>query len=540
MSRGLKHKYLYVGLAGFILVLLAAGCARETKDFNVVLVSLDTTRGDYVDTGRGARAFTPELKRFSRKAVVFERAYCTIPQTLPSHLSMLTSYFPGECGVYSNQHQYDGRHKRLPETLKQNGYATAGVVSLGTLSSDTGIAGGFDRYLEGLNDEQVFYTTAERVTREAERLLDEIGKQKFFLFLHYSDPHSPYAPPNVRGRFTISVDGKTEAAFNAHQGAILRKTIVLAPGTHLLRFKLESHVEDFDAFVIRHLKFSKNCRYTFKNIEFSRKHYNGSHVMKGNEGVIRVTASGEGEVKIFQVIPLVNWKAAMNYYRLEVEYMDRYVGKFLRKLETMGLMKRTVVVIVGDHGEGLGEREHYFGHVRYLNRQFIEVPFMIYLPGTAPRRIGRPASLVSISPTLLEFLGIRDDSFQYQRSLLTVIRSGKNDVPGDDGAAPVYSFAFSPSAVEDKVSVIRWPYQYILNRDKSGEISSELYHLKLSQSSRKWDQFSPAVMKRSSNKTFLFFQQEHRRLVNSFTGNLARANMDRDRVEKLRTMGYVH
>ena len=107
------------------LSLISVGCSTglrlplDSQDYNVVLITLDTTRSDYVDSGEGARAFTPELKRFARQAIAFEHAYTTIPQTLPAHLSIFTSYYPHDCEVLSNQYTYDGRYKMLQEVLKE-------------------------------------------------------------------------------------------------------------------------------------------------------------------------------------------------------------------------------------------------------------------------------------------------------------------------------------------------------------------------------------------------------------------------------------
>ena len=407
-------------------VILLASCNSKPGSYNIVLITLDTTRSDYVDTGNGAKAFTPGLKQFAKQAVVFERAYTTIPQTLPSHLTMLTSYFPHDCGVYSNEYTYDGRHKMLQEVLKEKGYATAAVISLGTLAGTTGISKGFDLFHENLNGKTVFFTPAEKVTAEGVRLLNQVKKNKFFLFLHYSDPHSPYAPPSSRAqaRFSIEIDGKPALGFNAYEGAILREKLEIPDGTHYIRLKVESQPEDFDYFVLRRLTPSENCSLSFQNISFSKNYYDGSYVLKAPEGGITVKSRGKGNVSLFQVIPILTWKACHDLYRLEVEYMDRQVGKFLGTLEKEKLLANTIVVITGDHGEGLGERERYFGHVRYLNQQFIRTPLMMYIPGEAPTRITTPVSLVGISPTLLEFLGFRDNDFRFEESLLPIIRDG--------------------------------------------------------------------------------------------------------------------
>jgi membrane-anchored protein YejM (alkaline phosphatase superfamily) len=526
-----------------MLITLLAACSTKPEPYNIILITMDTTRGDYVDSGNGAKAFTPSLKEFSKQAVVFERAYTTIPQTLPSHLSILTSYFPHECGVYSNEFAYDGRHPMLQEVLKQKGYATAAVISLGTLASTTGINKGFDFFVENLNGQTVFFTPAEQVTTEGLRLLNKIKKDQFFLFLHYSDPHSPYAPPSTGdlGLFTIDLDGKRVAEFNAYQGAILRQELEIPDGTHTIRFKIEGRPEDFDNFVLRKVTASKNCSLSFQNISFSKNYYGGSHLLKSPEGVITVKSRGKGYVKLFQVIPLLTWKAAFNYYRMEVEYMDRQIGEFLRRLEKEKLLDHTIVVITADHGEGLGERERYFGHVRYLNQQFIHIPLMIYIPGTTPEHITEPVSLLGIAPALLECLGFRDNGFRFEESLLPMIRdAGKTNGVKKD-YKPVFSFAFSPSSIDDRFSVIQWPYQCIFNKDSAGAVTQETYQLLLSQSFRKWDEFSVDVLVRHARKDYIAMQQAFQQVSGAYTKNkLARGKpINREELEKLKSMGYL-
>jgi hypothetical protein len=349
----------------------------------------------------------------------------------------------------------------------------------------------------------------------------------------------PYAPPRVRGSFKIEIDGKTVTEFNAHQGAILRNQWEIPNGLHHLRFTVDPP-EDFDGFVIRRLEFSKNCSPSFENIQFSEKHYGGSYVLRGNEGIIRVKCRGnqKGSVKLFQVIPLLTWKAAINYYRREVEYMDRYVGKFLRTLEKEKLMENTIVVITADHGEGLGEREKYFGHVRYLNRQFIQVPLIMYFPGMKPKRITTPVSLVGISPTLLDFMKYKNTGFKAKESLIKIIN--RRETKNQPNPGPVYSFAFKPSALEDKRSIIHWPYQCIFTKNISSNIDREFYNLSLSQSFRKWDEYSAEVIMRHSRKSYFALQKAIRQWNGVFAKpHLVNSKTRRTDIEQLKSMGYL-
>lgn len=530
-------------ISGKMLILLFCtvalfSCKSPKKDYNLVLISLDTTRNDYIDTGKGARAFTPGMKAFAREAVVFERAFCTIPQTLPSHLSILTSYLPHECGVLSNQAIYDGRCKMLQQVLKERGYYTAAIISLGTLAGTTGIGEGFDEFHEGLNEQTVFYATAERITRQATRLLQKVKDNRFFLFLHYSDPHSPYAPPNAPGSFKIFLDEKPVAQFSPHQGAILRTSLNLSRGSHLVRFQVDAPVKDFDHFVIRKLEFSPGCRTIYKNIKYSASHYGGAHLLTDMDGSIQVKCARPGEMKIFQVIPLLTRLAAARYYRQEVEYMDGQVSGFIQALKDNGLFEKTIVVITGDHGEGLGEREIFFGHVRYLNQQFIRVPLIMHLPGFKAQRIASSVSNAAISPTLLEFIGGADDNFPVQRSLLPLLKKQKKKLD------PVLAFTFSPSAIEDKLSVIRWPYQCIFNLANQGKesisINREFYNLGFSQSFNRLDEFSPDMARRHLKGKYQVFLKSFQHFRGIFdykeAGQITAAHPD---IEKLKSLGYL-
>ena len=104
MSRPLLHLTL------ILLMALSCACSKRPPIENVLLVSLDSTRADYVDSGLGARAWTPELRRFASGSWVFANAYSPIPQTLPAHLAVLSGRPPHELGVFGNEQVYDGRY----------------------------------------------------------------------------------------------------------------------------------------------------------------------------------------------------------------------------------------------------------------------------------------------------------------------------------------------------------------------------------------------------------------------------------------------
>ncbi len=113
-------------------------------------------------------------------------------------------------------------------------------------------------------------------------------------------------------------------------------------------------------------------------------------------------------------------------YDGELSYVDLQVGKLLQKLELSGLSKNTVIVVVGDHGESLGEHgEETHGYM--LHDSTLRVPLIISNPNAAgvARRIESPVTIVSLFPTLLEMGGIKPPSAQATQSLASAFNNSE-------------------------------------------------------------------------------------------------------------------
>jgi arylsulfatase A-like enzyme/Tfp pilus assembly protein PilF len=179
----------------------SAGCAGSTPADpprqagprpSILLVTLDTTRADAI--GPDARGVeTPAFDALAARGRRFTQAYATVPETLPSHASIMTGLYPAGHGVHENARFLDGRHAVLAERLRAAGYRTAAVVSSFVLSRRFGLARGFDTY----DDEQPREASerpAAATTDRAIAFLARGGQQPLFLWVHYFDPHAPYAP----------------------------------------------------------------------------------------------------------------------------------------------------------------------------------------------------------------------------------------------------------------------------------------------------------------------------------------------------------
>lgn len=193
-----------------ILLLIAALCAAifyvsglwpfAGPIANVLLISIDTTRADFLGCmGRGG-GITPHIDALATEGVLFENAIAPVPETLPSHSSMLTGTDPLFHGVHRNENYCLGpSNETLAERLRDEGFRTGAILSSFVLERRFGLDQGFDTYSDRFEETLSTIGINERrggaVTREAVDWLAGQDDRPFFLFLHYFDPHMTYDPP---------------------------------------------------------------------------------------------------------------------------------------------------------------------------------------------------------------------------------------------------------------------------------------------------------------------------------------------------------
>lgn len=293
-----------------MLLFLFFCSSLSAAERNLVLITIDTLRADYLSCNGSTKVQTPNIDRLANGGVNFQSVRTAVPLTLPAHTSILTALYPPEHGVRDNGTYVLAKDRvTLAEVLKQHGYTTAAFVGSFILDHRFGLAQGFDFYDDRITEDpsQLENLDAERnagaVDAAFARWLNAYEqKTPAFIWIHLYDPHAPYEPPEP---------------------------------------------------------------------------YRTSY--------------------------------AKDPYGGEIAYADSVVGEILKQLESRKLLNNSIIALVGDHGEALGEHEETTHSVLIYNST-IHVPMLIYAPGVVKPgiKINSLCRTIDLAPTLLDYLNISD------------------------------------------------------------------------------------------------------------------------------------
>jgi arylsulfatase A-like enzyme/Tfp pilus assembly protein PilF len=195
-----------------ILLLCAGACGGSAPSGgsggpaarHVLLVTFDTTRADHLSI-HGGQARVPNLERLAAEGVQFDAAFAPTPLTLPSHVSLFTGQYPASHGVHNNgTFVLSDEAMSLTEVLRAQGFQTGAVVGSLVLDSRYGLAQGFEVYDDQMPAPPGAATLyverrAAEVADRALAWLDAREDQRWFLWLHFFDPHWEYQPPEPFG-----------------------------------------------------------------------------------------------------------------------------------------------------------------------------------------------------------------------------------------------------------------------------------------------------------------------------------------------------
>jgi choline-sulfatase len=140
-----------------------------------------------------------------------------------------------------------------------------------------------------------------------------------------------------------------------------------------------------------------------------------------------------------------------------IVYTDDLLGRLIEALRRRGTLDRTILVVLSDHGEMLGEHGEY-GHGAAMYEPGIRVPLLVRYPPAVPAgaRVATPVSTVGVFATVLDLAGIESTAPLHVRSLVPAISGGPPAGPvlSERHIAPAFA-AEDPSPLADRSVRIR-------------------------------------------------------------------------------------
>ena len=534
------RRCFFIGLSGIWLggILLLAHCRRPPVEGNLLLITLDTQRADYLSSYDRSHAQTPHLDALAEEGFLFENCYSLIPITLPAHAAMFYSRQPHQLSIYNNGESFQAQEKAisLAEILQKNGYLTAAFVSMGVLEAKYGLHQGFAEYEGDYPQKGRYYATAEEINGRVFPWLDNIQDRKFFLWVHYSDPHAPYHPPYASPAITIELNGKRLGEYYLNE-TLYDLEIDLNPGENLLHFHIEN--------VYRERSKQRHAR--FRRLELSSPEGEENLILERMEGWFGSSDEDfdscvrEASLKIMNPKALkkahlkfrgslaLGHAGARELYKKEVEYMDLQIGALIDRLKQQSLYSKTHILVVGDHGEGLGEylkrnQRVHFGHIQYLYDVYQHVPLLIRSPNTKSRgkRIKSHVSLLDIAPTMLGFAGIKPPQEYTGYDVLS---------PGYPNRQEIFQATYRPEATRNQFGILRFPLHLIFTPE---DTAYELYDL-ASDPLEKTNIYS----ERSQEKHVIDMKRQLDSKARDILKNRTVPKKDKGTEEMLRALGYI-
>jgi arylsulfatase A-like enzyme len=371
--------------------------------YNIILITPDMLRADFLHTYGYPYPDSPRIDQFAKEGTVFLHAYSAGSWTTPSFTTILTGLFPTVHGMTLLVPEACGSDITKPMSQGKVPPALPSYIDLSPLKPTTaqllqkaGMTTAADNancwsLWDNVNrgwDAVSFYNafsnvpghspldpghlTAPETTTWAEHWLTEHRNGRFFLWVHYMEPHGPYNPPPEFDRFSTPDDFPDVKVADNYP----------TPADYLPEWK-----GLFDQSV----QFFTFCRL-------------------GNTSAIR---------RLKQL------------YADKILYMDHYVGQLLATIRKLGLDRNTVVILVSDHGQLLFEhpRDYNTEDHRSVYNANQHVPLIFWGAGIpAGKRTSALAGQYDILPTILALEHLPTPSDVDGKSLLPIIEGRADQV----------------------------------------------------------------------------------------------------------------
>ena len=375
----------------------AAAAAADVKygdKPNVLFIAIDDLNHWVGHLGRNEQAATPNIDRLAKRGVSFTRAYCAAPSCTPSRAALMSGLRPSTTGVYDNGRDWKAAippEKCLPAQFRGGGYVAlgAGKIYHGNRRAE------WDDYLdEAEKDPNRPRGGRARLPKGAD---SGVGGIKFAPL----DCEDADLPDYRIADYGIEQLGKTHD-----------KPFFLAVGLHKPHMPWNVPKKWFDKFPLESIKLPPTIENDLADVPAA-----GVKMAKPQGDHAQMVASGR-------------WKEAVRAYLATIAYTDMNVGRLLDALDKSEHKDNTIIVLWGDHGWHLGEKEHWRKFA--LWEEATRAPLVWVAPGVTKSggECARPVDFMSIYPTLTDLCGLATPAHVQGKSIRPLLADPKAEWAG--------------------------------------------------------------------------------------------------------------
>ncbi len=385
MNRRINIFFLSTLLLALIILTSYFAAFKKTKwnfnvsvnarysDYNIILVSIDTLRADHLPCYGYKRNTAPNICSLAKHGFIFENFISQAYLTPVSMMSMFTSQYPTTTGFNDFVSVLPKKILTLPEILQKSGVNTVAFGStpelMYSLSQHKMLK--YNKksdqavsFSRGFNE--FYYTGFRNIPRDSLAWIKRNHSKKFFLWLTMGTVHWPYA--------------------------------------------LRGNIED-------------KAKYDPANYNGMFRNY---HSIPNKVNL----ATYEGEYytaeKKSEKLSEDDHKYIISKYDFRIDYSDQFIGSLIETLAAEDLLKKTIIIIHGIHGEDLGEHG-YYTHYDIFDTE-VKTALIVYLPNKTnkAKRILQQVQGLDIAPTILDFADIPLSDSLEGKSLKPIFENGSD------------------------------------------------------------------------------------------------------------------
>lgn len=332
-----------------------------TQKSNVLFVVLDSLRRDRLSVYNEDVDFTENLEEFSEGAKTYREAVANSSWTFPSHASMFTGMRPWEHGATQRNLRLDVDNDLLTERLSSEGYRTSCISTNAWLSGKFGLTEGFDT-VDNLSS-----TGFSEMLTKARRTMDEWLS----------------SPGNER----------------------LKRTIVRI-GNRIFHYWLDkSKTETVIGRGQDFIDSGENPFFLFLNLMDAHEPYFPPQEYLESHDCVDPSTVCQNPTDFYAGREDPDFDEIRKIYDASVDYLDDQLGRLFQHLKDIGEWEDTVVVVVSDHGQMLGE-EGFYGHQYSVAEPLIHVPLMVKAGETG--EVEEQVELSELYDIVLSATGVSD------------------------------------------------------------------------------------------------------------------------------------